>query len=81
MKTRRRNRIRFTADESSSFVLMFEPSGMSYQLDGGETMFADVIDASRADIEIVHWEGGISIWTSRGVVTRDATGQELHRLN
>ncbi|CAM3583725.1 hypothetical protein ACXYTP_04035 [Tsukamurella ocularis] len=74
-------RIKLTADDGAPFTVMFEPSGMTYDLDGGGFMFADVVDPFSNVFELVNWQGGVSIWASGVVITRDADGKELHRLN
>lgn len=74
-------RIKLTADSDAPFTVMFEPSGMAYQLDGGEFMFADVVGRSTDELEIVNWLGGVSVWAPGAVITRDAEGKEVHRLN
>jgi hypothetical protein len=74
-------RIRLTADDAAPFTVMFEPSGMTYQLAGGEGMFADVLDPFSSELEVVNWAGGISVWAPGAVITRDAEGNELDRLN
>ncbi|WP_329109328.1 hypothetical protein OG792_11355 [Micromonospora sp. NBC_01699] len=53
---------------------------MAYDLAPASVMFADVADVESAEMEIVHWDGGISIVPSGPVITRDADGGELHRL-
>jgi hypothetical protein len=73
--------IKITADERIDTTVMFEPSGMTYELKGSGFMYADVPKPDRDEIEVVVWPGGISIWTPGSVVTRDSTGHELHRLN
>ena len=81
-------RIESLADEGAPFVAMFEPTGMTYNLAGGERMFADISgaalleDTSRMPIfRVVNWEGGISIWAPGSVITRDAESHKLHELN
>lgn len=74
-------RIKLTADGDAPFTVMFEPSGMTYDLGGGQFMLADVVDPYANDLEIVHWQGGVSVWAPGAVITRDADGEELHRLN
>jgi hypothetical protein len=76
-----RLRIKVSADEDSSFIIMFEPSGMTYELNESEYMFAEVPAMQFNDMEIAYWNGGISIWAPGSVITFDANGQELHRLN
>ena len=73
-------RIKITADEGVSFTVMFEPSGMAYELDSSEVMFAEFKRAEQEEMEIVYWRGGISIWPPGPVTTFDSTGNELHRL-
>jgi hypothetical protein len=74
-------RIKLTADGQARFTAMFEPSGATYQLAGDEHMFADVVEPFSSELEIVNWLGGISRLGPRTVITRDADGSELHRLN
>ncbi len=53
---------------------------MTYELGPSEVMYARV-EASQAEkMEIVYWEGGISVWPSGPVVTLDSVGNELNRL-
>lgn len=74
-------RIKITASEDGPFTAMFEPSGMTYELNASEFMFAEVPDPQWNEMEIVHWDGGISIWAPGPVITRDANGTELNQLN
>lgn len=73
-------RITFTADDDAPFTVMFEPSGMTYEVSGGDSMLADVVDPVGNGLEIVHWKGGVSVWAPGAVITRDAHGGELRRL-
>ena len=73
-------RIKVTADENCSFTLMFEPSGMTYDLGPAEAIFATLEGAVAEDLEIVYWQGGISVWPPGHVMISDAEGNELHRL-
>ncbi|MFI2612516.1 hypothetical protein [Kitasatospora sp. NPDC018619] len=73
-------RIKISADERSSFTVMFEPSGMSYELSPSEVVYANLEGDLAEEIEIFYWPGGISIWPPGQVVIRDAEGRELHRL-
>ena len=74
-------RIKLTADDNSPFTVMFEPSGMAYELGGSEYMFADIPTVEVEEMEIVYWQGGISVWAPGAVTTLDSNGNELHRLN
>jgi hypothetical protein len=74
-------RIEVLADDDAPFIAMFEPTGMTYNVDAGQRMFADVSHVVLPEIRIVYWKGGISIWAPGPVVTRDGDGNELHRLN
>ncbi|AUN42423.1 hypothetical protein ASU32_22360 [Tsukamurella tyrosinosolvens] len=74
-------RIKLMADGDAPFTVMFEPSGMTYDFSGGQFMVADVVEPRGNELEIAHWQGGVSVWAPGGVITRDADGQELHRLN
>jgi hypothetical protein len=74
-------RIKITADGEVDFTVMFEPSGMTYALRRSEHMFADIPTIDVAEMEIVCWKGGISIWAPGAVITLDSSGTELHRLN
>ena len=74
-------RIEVVADGDAPFIAMFEPTGMTYSLAGGERMFADVYEVVNAEIVIANIKGGISISAPGPVVTRDTDGNELHRLN
>jgi hypothetical protein len=74
-------RIKVTADEAVSFTVMFEPTGMTYELGPSEFMYAEVSEVDLEEMEIVQWEGGISIWPPGSMITTyDAEGVELHRL-
>jgi hypothetical protein len=73
--------IEVSADTDAPFTAMFEPSGMTYELRGDDRMFADVHVPNGHVLRIVNWQGGISVWAPGEVVTRDAEGVELHRLN
>ncbi len=44
-------------------------------------MSADIAVTHTNEIEIIQWDGGISIWPPGSVVTHDADGNELDRLN
>lgn len=74
-------RIKLTAEGTAPFTVMFEPSGMTYDLDGGQHMLADVVDPFGIELELANWRGGVSIWAPGRVITRDADGAELDRLN
>jgi hypothetical protein len=74
-------RIEVIADTGAPFVVMFEPTGMTYELAGGERMFADVTEVIINRIEVANIAGGISITAPGPVTTRDSDGKELHRLN
>lgn len=74
-------RIELSADDDSPMTVMFEPSGMSYVIGQADRMFADVNRPRSNNIVIESWSGGISIWAPGDVVTRNASGEELDRLN
>ena len=74
-------RMKFTANDDAPFIVMFEPSGMTYDLAASEHMFAEVPSAHANEMEIVYWQGGISIWAPGSVVTYDADNNQLHELN
>lgn len=74
-------RIEVLADDDAPFVVMFEPTGMTYELAGGDRMYADVSKMIAHEIRIINWNGGVSIWAPGPVTTRDASGSELHQLN
>jgi hypothetical protein len=74
-------RIKLTADGGAPFTVMFEPSGMTYQLAGSEYMTAEVSEFHSEEIEIVYWNGGISVWAPGSVATFDSNGVKLHDLN
>jgi hypothetical protein len=74
-------RIELVADDNAPFVAMFEPTGMTYSLGGGDSMYADVSQLVTPHIQIINIEGGVSIVAPGPVITRDAEGRELHRLN
>jgi hypothetical protein len=74
-------RINILADEDAPFVVMFEPTGMTYDLKAGDKMSADISQLIVAELQIIHWKGGISIWAPGPIITRDVDGNELHRLN
>ena len=74
-------RIKLTADGDAPFTAMFEPSGMTYELAAGEHMTAEVHEFHSDEIEIVHWDGGVSVWAPGSVTTFDAGGTKLHDLN
>lgn len=74
-------RISFRAAGESSLTVMFEPSGMTYDLGPNESVHATVVDRDGGDeIRIEQWNGGISVWPPGNVITSDADGNELHRL-
>ena len=73
-------KIKISADERSSFTVMFEPSGMSYDLSGSEFMFAEFNGIDANELEVIYWDGGMSFWPPGPVVTFDSEGIELHRL-
>jgi hypothetical protein len=73
-------RIVVEADADAPFTVMFEPSGMTYEIEAGQRMLADVFAPVDREIRIIHWTGGISVWPTGSVTTRDADGHELHRL-
>lgn len=74
-------RIRVVTDPGATpFVVMFEPSGMIYEVAPGESMTAELHGQVLDEMQIVKWEGGVSIWPPGSVTTFDARGNELHRL-
>ncbi|WP_433053741.1 hypothetical protein [Dactylosporangium sp. CS-033363] len=73
--------IKVQAAADAPFTVMFEPTGMSYDLAGGESMTAVVENAADNAIEIFNWNGGISIVPPGNVTTYDAAGNELNFLN
>ena len=54
---------------------------MSYELGSSEHMYADVESIETSEMEIVYWDGGISIWAPGPIVTFDSAGGRLHELN
>lgn len=76
-----RLRIKLTADSEAAFTVMFEPSGMTYDLAGSEYMLAEVSELNSAELEIVYWNGGVSVWAPGPVATFDSSGTKLHDLN
>jgi len=74
-------RIKLTADENAPFTVMFEPSGMSYELGPSEHMYAEVQSIEAREMEIVHWKGGVSVWPPGPIHTLDSAGNRLHELN
>jgi hypothetical protein len=74
-------RIEVVADVDAPFTVMFEPTGMTYDLAGGERMFADVEEVVTDEIVIANIKGGISITSPGPVRTRDSNGNILHSLN
>ena len=43
--------------------------------------FTAMFEPHGDELEIVNWQGGTSVWAPGRVVTLDADGNELHRLN
>jgi hypothetical protein len=74
-------RIEVVADHDSPFTVMFEPTGMTYDLAGAQRMFAEVEELVIDEIVIVNIAGGISITASGPVQTRDGDGKILQQLN
>lgn len=74
-------RIVLKATEGAPFKVMFEPTGMTYDLEPGDQVSADVVVPGSGTFEIISWPGGLSVWPPGSVVTRDAAGNELHHLN
>ena len=74
-------RIELAADQDAPLTVMFEPTGMSYEVAAGDRMYADVEQPVDAKMRVINWKGGLTIWAPGPVVTRDAQGIELHRLN
>ncbi|MDI6098422.1 hypothetical protein QLQ12_07380 [Actinoplanes sp. NEAU-A12] len=74
-------RIKISADEDTSFTVMFEPLGMDYDLGPGEWMYAEVQAMEAAEMEIIQWEGGMSILPPGTVRTFNAAGEFLHELH
>ncbi|MFD9307742.1 hypothetical protein ACFWCB_34540 [Streptomyces sp. NPDC060048] len=74
-------RIKIKAADGSPFTVMFEPTGMTYDLEADQVMFAEVQEDVSTEIEIVYWGDGISVWPQGPVTTYDADGNELHELN
>jgi len=66
--------IKVEADHDAPFTVMFEPTGMTYLLAGGQSMTAMVEDATPDnEVRIVNWVGGVSIWPPGNVVTCPAS--------
>ena len=78
-----RLRIKIGADERSSFTAMFEPSGMTYDLEADTFMYAEVraFRTEENELEVIQWPGGISICAPGAVTTYTADGRKLHDLN
>jgi hypothetical protein len=74
-------RIKLLADREAPFTVMFEPLGMTYDLAGGEHMFAEVQVIDTPHMEIVNWDGGVSVLAPGVVRTFDAAGTFLHELH
>jgi hypothetical protein len=60
---------------------MFEPSGMTYDLASSEHIMAEVSEPHSEELEIVYWNGGISVRAPGPVATFDSNGVKLHDLN
>ncbi|HEY0500137.1 MAG TPA: hypothetical protein VGD48_30615 [Kutzneria sp.] len=73
--------IKLTANDDAPFTAMFEPTGMTYELAGSEHMTAEVYECHSNEIEIVHWNGGVSVWAPGSITTFDGNGEKLHDLN
>ena len=78
-----RLRIKIVADDGTRFTAMFEPLGMSYDLEPESHMHAAVAQFRDGEnqLEIIQWAGGISIWAPGAVTTYDANGVKLDELN
>lgn len=78
-----RLRIKIAADARIGFTAMFEPLGMTYDLEPGAHMYAEVATfyEDENELEIIQWPGGISIWAPGAVTTYSADGQKLHDLS
>jgi hypothetical protein len=74
-------RIKLIADERASFTVMFEPTGMTYELGPSEHMYAEVQSVELDEMQIVYWEGGVSVWPPGPILTLDSAGERLHELN
>lgn len=74
-------RIRIEANEDTSFTVMFEPSGMPYNLGPSQYMYAEIPSLELNELTIVQWNGGISIEPPGPVTTFDSDGSKLHDLH
>ncbi|WP_328834769.1 hypothetical protein [Streptomyces europaeiscabiei] len=74
------SRIKISADETVGFTLMIEPLGINYELEPGAAMFFDFSPARIDEMEIIYWDGGISVWIYGDVIVFDRDGKEVDRL-
>lgn len=67
----------------TSFTLMIEPWGMTYDLAPDEVMFVDLTippGQNHDAVEVVQWDGGISITGPDRATTRDGAGTVLQEF-
>jgi hypothetical protein len=74
-------KIKLEAVSDASFTVMFEASGMTYDLGPSEFMYAEISAQQVEAMEIIYWNGGITIVPPGPVTTFDASGNELHYLH
>lgn len=61
-------------------TVMFEPSGMTYELHPDEFLIAELVERTGGLTEVVAWSGGVSVWPAGPVRIRNSSGVVLHEL-
>ena len=73
-------RLRFTGNPDDPCTVMIEPWGMTYDLDGSDSIYVDLFLPEGELPEIVAWPGGVSVYVGGRAVTRDSKGELLHEF-
>lgn len=74
------SRVKIGSDGVSGFILMVEPLGIDYRLEAGEFMSFEFSVSDPDGMEIIYWEGGVSVWLYGDVIVFDRNEVEIDRL-
>lgn len=59
---------------------MIEPLGIDYELKPGASMSFEFSSSRIDEMEVLYWNGGISVWIYGDVTVFDQDGKEVDRL-
>lgn len=74
------SRIKIAADRTVGFTLMIEPLAITYELEPGAFMFFEFSPSRIDEMEIIYWDGGVSVWIYGDVVAFDENEREVDRF-